>query len=157
MFDIMQGFGQRIALLLAADGGHLFPAPGDRVTAVPQVYYRDYPPRQRDPSNPECIPGVIVFRQKVQLGFAPKEVVFGVLWELYHPPYEGPDNSDYYKLGEENLDRVDDFMVAVLKQGRAIGDWDMAGVAVGEYGASGTQLENTSAVLYKITAKKTRG
>ena len=55
MFDVMQAIGSRLQTILSADGGQLFPAPGDRTEAIPALYYRNYPPRLRNPQNPEHI------------------------------------------------------------------------------------------------------
>lgn len=157
MFDVMQAIGSRLQTILNADEGQLFPAPGERVEAVPALYYRNYPPRLRTPQNPEHIPAVVVYRTAGKIGFCPAHGQLVVLWEMYNPYDDGAADIDIYKLGEEGIDRANDIMEQVLKQGRAIGDWDLGNAWDVEYGSKGMQANNYSAVEYSITAIKTRG
>lgn len=157
MFDVMTAIGDRLQTLLEAGGGELFPAPGDRVTAIPALYYRNYPPRQRNPQNPEHIPAVVIYRTTGKVGFCPDHGIIKVLWEMYNPYDGGVADIDIYRLGEESIDRANAIMVQVLKQGRAIGDWDLGNAWDVEYGSEGRQANNYSAVEYSITATKTRG
>lgn len=157
MFDVMQAIGGRIQGLLAADGGEFFPAPGDRVTAIPALYYRNYPPRQRNPQNPEHIPAVVIYRTGGKVGFCPSQGIIRVLWEMYNPYDVGTEDIDIYRLGEESIDRANGIMAQVLKQGRVIGDWDLGNAWEVEFGTEGRQANNYSAVEYSVTAIKTRG
>lgn len=157
MFDVMEAIGGRIRSILDADGGQLFPAPGDRVSAVPALYYRNYPPRQRNPQNPEHIPAVIIYRTAGKIGFCPAQEIICVLWEMYNPYDDGTADIDVYKLGEQSIDRANSIMEQVIKVGRVIGDWDLGSVWDVEYGTKGAQANNYSAVEYSMTATKTRG
>lgn len=157
MFDVMTAIGGRLQALLTADGGQLFPAPGDRVEAIPALYYRNYPPRQRNPQNPEHIPAVVIYRTAGKIGFCPAHGMLCVLWEMYNPYDEGTADIDIYKLGEQSIDRANDLMEQVLKVGRTIGDWDLGNAWDVEYGSEGRQSNNYSVVEYTITATKTRG
>lgn len=157
MFDLMAAIGGRLQTILEADGGELFPAPGDRVTAIPALYYRNYPPRQRNPQNPEHLPAVVIYRTAGKVGFCPTHGMLCVLWEMYNPYDEGTADIDIYQLGEQSIDRANDIMEQVLKVGRTIGDWDLGNAWDVEYGSEGRQANNYSAVEYKIQAVKTRG
>jgi len=157
MFDVMQAIGGRLQTLLTADGGQLFPAPGDRVSAIPALYYRNYPPRMRNPQNPEHIPAVVIYRTAGKIGFCPSQGIINVLWEMYNPYDAGIADIDIYNLGEQSIDRANDIMTQVLRQGRSIGGWDLGNAWDVEYGAEGRQANNYSAVEYSITATKTRG
>ena len=157
MFDVMTAIGGRLQTLLTADGGQLFPAPGDRVEAIPALYYRNYPPRQRNPQNPEHIPAVVIYRTAGKIGFCHAHGMLCVLWEMYNPYDEGTADIDIYKLGEQSIDRANDLMEQVLQVGRTIGDWDLGNAWDVEYGSEGRQSNNYSVVEYTITATKTRG
>lgn len=157
MFDVMRAIGNRIQTILSADGGQLFPAPGDRVSAIPALYYRNYPPRLRNPQNPEVTPAVVIYRTAGKIGFCPAHGMLCVLWEMYNPYDDGAADIDIFRLGEESIDRANAIMEQVLKQGRTIGDWDIDNAWNVEYGTEGQQANNYSAVEYSITAIKTRG
>ena len=157
MFDVMNAIGGRLQALLEADGGELFPAPGDRVTAIPALYYRNREPRQRNIQNPECTPSVLIYRDNGTVGFAPKTGRIVCLWELYSPYDDGVPGIEVFKRGEELLDRADDLMVRVLEQGRAIGAWDLVGDWDVAWGKKGAHPDNYSISEYSIIAKKTRG
>ena len=155
MLDLMRGIAGRLDALLH---NQEFPAPGPRRLAVPALYLRNFPPRDRQPDNPEGVPGVIITRLNTNIRACAADGTVGVLWQLWHPtPDNTTANEDYYRLAEESVDRADDIMTQMIKQGLYLHPWQIQGCE-GIFGLDdkGAQPESFSQILYKISAKKTK-